>query len=305
MKKKSIIIISGPTGIGKSKLAVDLASSEGEIISADSMQVYKYLDIGTAKPEEHLTQKVKHHLISIIDPHQDYSAYQFEQDADKIIDEILSRHRIPLIVGGTGLYIRALIYGLSKAPGKDPDVRHSLNDQLEKKGINFLFQQLKKVDPEYASLINAKDTTRIIRALEVYQISKQPFSYYMKEHKKEKKYNILWIGLERPREELYRLINDRTKHMYQAGLIDETKQLIQKGFQKFLEQKKAIGYLETIDYINNMITLEQAITLTCQKTRQYAKRQMTWFRKEKEIQWFHPDEFVKMKQALDLYWESR
>ncbi len=304
MKKKSIIIISGPTGIGKSKLAVDLASSKGEIVSADSMQVYKYLDMGTAKPEEQLTQKVKHHLISIIEPNQDYSAYQFEQDADKTINEILSRHKVPLIVGGTGLYIRSLIYGLSKAPGKDPMVRHSLHDQLKRKGIDYLFQQLKKVDPEYTNIINPKDTTRIIRALEVYQISKQPFSRYRKEHKKERKYNILWIGLQRSREELYHIINERTKHMYQAGLIEETKQLIQRGFQKFLEQKKAIGYLETIDYINNLITLEQAIALTSQKTRQYAKRQMTWFRKEKEIQWFHPDEFEKIKHTIDLYWES-
>ena len=294
-----LIIISGPTGVGKSKLAVELADSVAEIISADSMQVYRYFDIGTAKPEKDLLEKVPHYLISQIDPLKDYNASSFLQDAKKVLKLIYTKNKLPFVVGGTGLYLRALVYGLSKVPGKNEKIRHELNQLKESKGLSYLFKQLKKIDSSYAMKIGTNDPIRIVRALEVYNITGKPFSYFAVNHQKKIKYNVRWIGLEKPREELYKIINLRTEAMYKNGLVEETKSLLSMGYQEGLIRKRGIGYSDIIDYLNKKISIEKAMELTKQKTRNYAKREMTWFRKEKLIKWFNPDNIKEIKNYIN------
>ncbi|MDD5066162.1 MAG: tRNA (adenosine(37)-N6)-dimethylallyltransferase MiaA [bacterium] len=305
MEKKPIIIISGPTGVGKSRLAVELAQEKGEIISADSMQVYKYLDIGTAKPEADLLNRVEHHLISVIEAEADYSAFQFMTDAHRLIDEIIHRGKVPFIVGGTGLYIRSLVYGLSNAPGQDRTVRKELNGLMEEHGLGFLYDRLRVVDPVSYSRISRNDRSRIIRALEVYHLTGKPFSGFIETHQRSVQYHHLWIGLTRPREELYSLINQRTREMYDQGLVDETKELLRKGYTKDCLSKKGIGYSEAISFLNHELSLEQAREITARKTRNYAKRQMTWFKKEKGIRWFDPDKTDEIRECIDQWQEEQ
>ncbi len=300
-KKIPLIIICGATAIGKTRIAVSLAEGRGEIISADSMQVYKFLDIGTAKPDNLLLKRVNHHLISIVEPDIDFSAYDFICRAKKIIRQIYKKRKIPFVVGGTGLYIRSLINGLSEAPGKNEVLRKKLENIQKQKSLNFLYQKLHKIDPDYAGIIKNTDKIRIIRALEVYYITGQPLSFFLNKQDKQKKYEALWIGLNQPREILYAHINQRTEKMFQQGLIQETKSLLEKGYPQNILKRKGIGYNEVLDYINNKITLEEAIEETKKKTRNYAKRQMTWFRKEKEIKWFQPEEIEKIKKYINSW----
>ncbi len=301
MEKLPLIIICGPTAIGKSSIAVSLAQGRGEIISADSMQIYKYLNIGTAKPEKGLLKQVKHHLIDAIKPDEEFSVYNFICQAGKIIKQIHKKKLLPFVVGGTGLYIHALIYGLSDAPGRNENLRKKLNRLIEKRGLLFLYKKLQKIDPAYASVINASDKTRIIRALEVYYLKGRPFSFYIEKHDKQENYNALWIGINQPRDELYRKINLRTEQMYKQGLIEETRNLLKKGFSEVFLSKKGIGYKEALAFIHNKITLQEAIEETKKKTRHYAKRQITWFKKEENIKWFYPDKVEQIREYINLW----
>jgi len=285
--------------VGKSRIAVSLAKGRGEIISADSMQVYKYLDIGTAKPDKALLKQVKHHLIDVVDPEQNFSAYDFISRTKNIITEIHNKDLIPFIVGGTGLYIRSLMCGLSEAPGRNEQLRRRLDKIEKQKGLLFLYKKLQQKDHEYASVIKENDRVRIKRALEVYYSEGRPFSGYLKQHDKSPLYNALWIGLTEERKDLYAKINARTESMYDEGLVKETRDLLRSGYSEELLERKGIGYKEAIAYINKKLTLEQAKEETMKKTRNYAKRQMTWFRKEKHIKWFHPDEIEQVRSYLD------
>ncbi len=300
-KNRAIIIICGPTAIGKTDISVKLAKNRGEIISADSMQVYRFMDIGTAKPDNSLLKQVKHHLIDVIDPDEEFSAYRFKSEAEKIIDNLYSEKKMPFIVGGTGLYIRALVYGMSEAPGKNKRIRDRLMGLLENKGVNYLYQRLYKIDPVYADKISSSDRVRILRALEVYEISGVPFSRYNQLHKKEPRYNLLWIGLNMDREKLYMNINRRTEKMFENGFVDETKKLLKMGFSKEIISRRGIGYIDVIKYLDKEITLEEAIANVQKKTRNYAKRQMTWFRKEKLVKWMSAENFEEIKSEVE-YW---
>jgi len=304
VNKKPLIIICGPTSSGKTEISVKLAVKIGEIISADSMQVYKYMDIGTAKPEKKLLNIVKHYMIDIITPDKDFSACEFKTRAERIINDLYKRKKIPFVVGGTGLYIRALIYGLSDAPGRDPVLRKRLKELTDSKGIKYLYEKLKEVDPQYATKISPNDSIRIIRALEVYKLTGTPFSKFCEAHIKIPQYNALWIGLNIERKKLYEKINQRTEKMFQNGLVDETKRLLDMGYSEDIIKKRGIGYSDVIDYLQGKISLETAIENVKKKTRHYAKRQLTWFRKEKDIKWFSPQQFNEIQELIERWIEN-
>lgn len=296
---KKVVAIVGPTGAGKSELAVFLGERiNGEIINFDSLQFYKELNIGTAKPEEEERKKVPHHLYDLLSLDEEFNAAKFVEIADNLIQEIWERDRIPILVGGTGLYLRALEYGLF--PIEIPkEIREKVRKAAEK-NLSSLYETLKKFDPEYAQKISPKDKIRITRALEVIYASGKPFSEF---HKKnpffgEKRYNIIKIGLNLPRKELYKKINLRVIKMIERGWVEEVKKLLEKGYSTELKPFKAIGYKYIIQYLQGELSLEKAIELIQRDTRRYAKRQLTWFRKEPDIYWFSPEERERILDFL-------
>lgn len=274
-----IDIITGPTSSGKSSISLELARRDKsiEIISADAFQVYKGLDIGTAKPtveEQHL---IPHHLIDIIDPIEVYTAGRFFIEAERYIDEILERGKKPIIVGGTGLYIKTVTDGLFSTPEIDPTIRLQL--QLEAENIdNNLYRQLKNVDPEYANKISSNDYTRIIRALEIYNALGVPLSKAHKIYHREPKYSYNINIVDIDRELLYDTINKRVETMWQSGWVDEVNHLLDSGYNLDTPAFRAIGYRAIIDYISKVRSEAETITLISRDTRRFAKRQLTWFR---------------------------
>jgi len=301
-RKEPLLAICGPTGVGKSALAIFLAQHlKGEIINFDSIQFYKELNIGTAKPTKEEREKVPHHLYDLLELSDEFNAAKFIEIADKTIDEVLEREGLPILVGGTGLYLRALEYGLF--PVEIPEeIRKKVRFEAEK-DLKGLYEELKRLDPEYASKISSRDKVRITRALEVIYTTGKPFSQFHKEHPffGEKRYNILKIGLNLPRKKLYEKINQRVIKMIEAGWIEEVKALLEKGYSPELKPFKAIGYKYIIQYLKERLSLEKAIKLIQRDTRRYAKRQLTWFKRERDIYWFSPEEkerileFVKLK----------
>lgn len=296
---KKIVAIVGPTGVGKSEVAVFLGERlNGEIINFDSLQFYKELNIGTAKPEEEERKRVPHHLYDLLELDEEFNAAKFVELADNLIREIWERNKIPILVGGTGLYLRALEYGLF--PIEIPkEIREGLRKSAEKDLAN-LYETLKKLDPEYAQKISPRDKVRITRALEVIYASGKPFSEFHKENPffKRKRYDIIKIGLNLPRKELYKKINLRVVKMIEKGWVEEVKNLLEKGYSPDLKPFKAIGYKYIIQYLQGKISLERAIELIQRDTRRYAKRQLTWFKKEPDIYWFSPEEKEKILDFL-------
>ena len=284
---KSIIILAGPTAVGKSQISLALARDLNlEIINADSMQVYKYLDIGTAKPSPSEQKIVKHHLIDIVEPDEQYDAGRFREDADKVIFELFEKRQTPLISGGTGLYIKALLFGLLSSPPKCLEIRNELKAESEKYGIEHLYSELAKIDPETAKKIKPKDTQRIIRALEVFKITVKPISYFQKQHGfKKPRYRYLYLCLKREKEELTKRIEERVNGMIEKGFENEVRNLLQNGYSKNLNSLNSLGYKEMIAYINGKYNLYEAIQLIKQNTKRYAKRQMTWFKAQPNLIW--------------------
>lgn len=297
--KEKIIAIVGPTGVGKSELAVFLGEYlNGEIINFDSIQFYKELNIGTAKPGEEERKKVPHHLYDLLNLDEEFNAAKFIKITDNLIKEIWERGKIPILVGGTGLYLRALEYGLF--PIEIPQEIKEKIRKLAEKNLSSLYEELKKLDPEYAKKISPKDKVRITRALEVIYTSGKPFSEF---HKKnpffgKKRYNIIKIGLNLPRKELYEKINLRVMKMIERGWVEEVKKLLEKGYSFELKPFKAIGYKYIIQHLQGKIPLDKAIKLIQRDTRRYAKRQLTWFKKEPDIYWFRPEEKEKILKFL-------
>lgn len=289
-KKKNLVAIVGPTAVGKTDIAVDVAKEiNAEIISADSMQVYRYMDIGTAKPSKNQQQQVKHYMIDIIDPDEEFSVADFQHNAKKYLNDIYVHKKTPLLVGGTGLYINALCYNyIFPKFDKDEKLRDKLGEIASKNGNLFLHNRLKQIDPISAKKIHPNNLRRVIRALEVYIKTKKPFSYFEQKTKNQPNpYNLTIIGLTRDKDELYERINDRVKLMVESGFVEEVKKLLEMGFSKNLNSMRGLGYRQMVYYLENEIKLEEAIALTARDTRRFAKRQYTWFLRDKNIIWIN------------------
>ncbi|MDN5354804.1 MAG: tRNA dimethylallyltransferase [Candidatus Cloacimonadota bacterium] len=275
-----LITVQGPTAIGKSSLAFKLAKKlNTEIISADSRQVYKYLDIGTAKPSLQEREEVKHHLIDIVTPDQQYTAGDFSKDADYIISHLKKQGKIPIVVGGTGFYIKSLLAGLANVPHIPNKVRNDLYKVYKEKGEEYLYEKLRKVDPEAASSINQNDVQKVLRALEVWEYTGNSLSSYWQKQQKKQRYFPINILLKTKREKLYKKINKRIDKMIESGLLQEIKQLLQ-NYKETDPGMITVGYREFYPYFRGEQTLLECMELAKQHTRNYAKRQITWYRKQ-------------------------
>ncbi len=281
-----ILVIAGPTASGKTSVGIELAQRiDGEIISADARQIYRFMDIGTAKPTTEERAATRHHLIDFINPDEDYSAGQFAEDASAVIGDILRRGKMPIVVGGAGLYIRALFDGFSPMPKIPIEVRARLKEE-GRDCLPALYKRLCEVDPEWAAKIQATDTQRILRGLEVYEASGKPLSEYQKVSPTPPiRHKASYLGLYWEREVLYERINARACLMFENGLIKEAKSLRDRGYSSDLNALNAFGYREIFQYLDGETTLDRALADLQQGTRRYAKRQMTFFRRDKRFRW--------------------
>ena len=282
-----MLVIVGPTGVGKTAVALKLAKIlKGEIVSIDSRQIYKFLDIGTAKPTKEERKEVPQHLIDIINPDEEFSVADFKKEAEKKIQALKKRKILPVLVGGSPLYIKAVIDGLFIGPGKKENLRKELKEEADKFGNEYLYQKLKKVDPESANKLHPNNLRRIIRALEIFTLTGKPISDHQKKTNSAfKGQKIVIIGLQKEREVLYKRINERVDEMIGKGLIEEVKRLLRRGYQESLNSLQGLGYKEIIGYLKERYNREEAIRLLKRNTRRFAKRQIAWFKKDKRIIW--------------------
>ncbi len=289
--KPKVVVITGPTASGKTGLAVELARSlGGEIINADSMQVYRHMDVGTAKPTLAERGGIVHHLLDVMDPDQDFDAAMYRKMALPLAKGICARNIPCFIVGGTGLYIRSLLGGLVALPPSDPRLRERLHLECDRKGTQRLHRELAELDPDRARAIHPNDRIRIIRALEIIRQTAQPSSRLLKQHRfKNQAFHALKLCLMMDREKLYNRINRRTEEMIAYGLIEETKHLMEKGYGPYLKSMTAIGYRHMHKYLSGEWSLEKATQTLKRDTRRYAKRQMTWFKGEPDIIFMDPE----------------
>jgi tRNA dimethylallyltransferase len=301
--KTKLVIILGPTAVGKSEVALGLASQiAAEIINADSQQVYRYMDVGTGKPSAAERERVRHHLIDIINPDEEFNAALFRQLSIAAIEEIERRERGVIVCGGTGLYLKALTKGLFTGPAQDLSLREALNVEADNLGLAALHQRLERVDPEAISRIHPNDRQRIVRALEVFTLTGKPISEWQKEHAfSETVFETLLIGLQRDRAELYNAINDRCERMIADGLLDEVKQLVDRGYGLDLKPLQSIGYRHMGLVLKGELPREEAIALMKRDTRRLAKQQLTWFRGDHDIRWFHPDQKQQLRAVAESF----
>lgn len=296
MSKKILIVIVGPTAVGKTDMAVELAFKyQTEIISADSRQFYKELNIGVAKPSKEQLNKVKHHFIGHLSVSEDYNAGAFEQEAIKKIKALFKSKQCLIMVGGSGLYIKAVCEGFDELPDVDKKVREQIIDSYQEEGIQWLQQRLKQLDPAYYKIADIKNPQRMMRALEICISTGKLYSDFRKNTSSKRDFEIIKIGLNDNRENLYDRINQRVDRMIESDLVDEVKSLIK---YKDLNALKTVGYQEIFDYIDENLSLDEAINKIKQNTRNYAKRQLTWFRKDKNIKWFEPGNIEAINQFL-------
>ena len=292
MEKPKIIVICGPTGIGKTTTAIRIASEiEGQIVSADSMQIYRYMNIGTAKPTPDEQRQVKHHMIDVVDPDISFDAAKYADMARKKIAELDSHGIVPHVVGGTGLYIKALLHGLYKAEPVDDTLRNRLKDEAATIGSEALHRRLSKVDPDTADKIHPNDTYRILRALETFESTGEPMSGIQQKHRfGDTPFEFINIGLSLPRETLYERIDRRVDAMIDAGLVDEVKNLLDMGYDADLKSMQAIGYRHMVAFIHGRQSWNETVRTLKRDTRRYAKRQLTWFRAGSGITWLEPSQ---------------
>lgn len=299
--KPKIVVICGPTGVGKTSAAIEIAGEfKGEIVNADSMQIYKYMDIGTAKPASDEQARVKHHMIDIVYPNESFDAAMYAKMARETVIKLDRQDTVSFVVGGTGFYIKALLYGLFIGPAKggDVNIRERLKAEATIHGAAFLHKYLSKCDPIAAENIHPNDTYRIIRALEIYEITGKSISEYHEEHRfTDEPFKVLTIGLDMNREILYDRINSRVDAMIDAGLVDEVKGLLGKGYSESLKPMQSIGYRHAVDYIKGRLTWDEALSTLKRDTRRYAKRQMTWFKADSRIAWIKPEQ---LKDSIRL-----
>ena len=298
--KKVLITIVGPTAVGKTELAIRLANHfKTEIVSADSRQFYKELNIGTAKPTKLELKKNKHYLINNISINTDYNISKFQEDADEIITKIFSKNKYAILVGGSGLYIDAVLYGIDNIPKVKPLIREELNYEFKKKGLKNLIKKLSKLDLESLKTIDVNNPRRVIRALEVTLSTKKPYSSFLKTKNKNSKYNEIIIGLNKNRSELHDLINNRVDLMIKKGLVNEVRSLIKYKDKNALN---TIGYTEIFKYLKKDFSYESAIEKIKTNTRRYAKRQLTWFNSNKSIKWYKDEydlnEIIKLIKSI-------
>lgn len=300
-----ILVIVGPTASGKSELAVRLAREVGgEIVNADSMQIYRAMDIGTAKPTVEEQGGIPHHLIGVASPDHPFSAADFAEAADRAIADITTRGKRAIIVGGTGLYIRALIHGLVDSPTADGEIRRQLQDEAARLGNAAMLARLARVDPELAARLHPNNLVRIIRGLEVHQLTGIPLSSHQQEHGfAGQRYRSLRIGIRVDRRELYERIEARVDRMLADGLVNEVRGLLEEGYGRDLKAMRSIGYKEAAAYLSGECSLEEAIRLIKRNTRHYAKRQLTWFNNESDIIWLeYPEKFATISaHAIEFF----
>ena len=301
LNKPKIVVIGGTTAIGKTEISIKLAKElDGEIISCDSMQIYKHASIGTAKIQKEEMQGVKHYLIDFLEPNEEYSAGQFQKDADKIIKDITIKGKVPIIVGGTGLYINSLLFPFSATAPRNEEIRKKFFDILATQGKQALWQELEKVDKETAASLHINQTDRIIRALEIYYTLGIKKSDLIKT--KESPYNYLLIVLDDDRDKVYERINARAKQMVDGGIIEETKDLIKNyNVTETSPIMKAIGYKETLDYIKGNITKEELADLISLNTRHYAKRQITYFKKIEGAKFLNRNNYEEIINVINNF----
>ena len=286
--KRPLIILTGPTAVGKTKASIGLAKAlNGEIISADSMQVYKYMDIGSAKIRPEEMQGVKHYLIDELEPDEEFHVVKFQQMAKEAMEVIYAQGKIPIVVGGTGFYIQALLYDIDfTESNEDNSYRQELEQLADEKGAEYLHEMLRAIDPVSADTIHANNVKRVIRALEFYHQTGEKISEHNEQERaKDSPYDFCYFVLNDDREKLYERINLRIDQMLEEGLVDEVKALKNKGYTRDMVSMQGLGYKEILDYLNGKCTLEEAIYILKRDTRHFAKRQLTWFRRERDVIW--------------------
>lgn len=304
--KKPVIFLVGPTSVGKSRIAIHLARLlSTDVINADSRQIYKGMDIGTAKPTREEMKDVRHHMIDIVGPDDPFSAGAYNKMVSCIISRMHDTGMIPFIVGGTGLYIKAVIYGLWEGPSADWDLRSRLREEESSNGEGYLYGKLSIIDPDSARGMHPRDIVKIIRALEVFYITGKPLAYFHKLHAfSEDRYEPIIIGLRRERADLYRRIEHRVEGMIEEGLIGEVRALLDKGYGEDLSSMKGLGYKQITGYLKVRYTIDEAIRLIKRDTKRYAKRQFTWFNMDRSIRWIDIDEgegeLITLEKIMEL-----
>ena len=289
MNKLAAIV--GPTAVGKTRIAIEVAKRlNAEIISCDSMQIYRGLDIGTAKASPEEQNGIVHHLIDVVEPDEDYSVARFQEQAKSIIQDLNQKQRLPLLVGGTGLYYQALVDDYTFYPLESHQkIRRQWNTIIKEKGLDYAYNYLQSIDPGYAATISPNDQKRIVRAIEVYQLTGQPFSAL--QTKSQHTYRLAVVGLYLEREQLYHRINLRVEQMLAGGLIKEVTLLRDKGYNLNHNSMQALGYKQVFSYLEGFLSEEEMLDEIKRETRRYAKRQLTWFRKDPRIHWINPGEY--------------
>lgn len=304
MEKRPLIILTGPTAVGKTDLSIRLAKAVGgEIISADSMQVYRHMDIGSAKVTSGEMDGVPHHLIDVLDPTEDFNVVIFQQMAKKALEEIYSRGKIPIVAGGTGFYIQALLYDIDFKENPEGDrIRQELEALAEERGAEYLHRMLEEVDPESAEAIHSNNVKRVIRALEYFRQTGEKISLHNEqERQKESPYNFLYFVVNTERSLLYERIDRRVDQMLEQGLVDEVKGLRDMGCCRGMVSMQGLGYKEILDYLNGDCTLKEAVYILKRDTRHFAKRQITWFKRERDVRWLNLPEFDFNKDKVLEY----
>ncbi|MCD8222802.1 MAG: tRNA (adenosine(37)-N6)-dimethylallyltransferase MiaA [Clostridiales bacterium] len=292
--KKNLIILTGPTAVGKTAVSIRVAQElGGEIISADSMQIYRYMDIGSAKVTKEEMDGVPHHLVDVLDPRENFNVARFQMMAKEALAGIYERNHIPVIVGGTGFYIQALLYDVNFAEdGNHFEIRRELEALGEERGNEYLHERLRQIDPESAQAIHANNRKRVIRAIEYYRLTGQKISEHNQtEREKESPYQFYYYVLTCDRARLYQRIEQRVDQMLDAGLIDEVYRLKEMGCQRGMVSMQGLGYKEILDYLDGICSLEEAVSILKRDTRHFAKRQITWFKRERDVRWLYLEDF--------------